>query len=315
MEQTAYLRERMSPVIVIRKVLKTWIVLLLAAVSARAAVLFQSDFESETASCYNFTTGEQERSNCPTTPPYSWGRILSAPTSNDHQVLYLADGEAAHSGTHALKLVFTKIEDRGGAEPHLPASDNVTHVFTRYYEYYAPAFDFAVGMKTHRILGRIYDALDFDAITYSRSSDGGQTTESVTIENNGRQNWINGSATFSVQREQWYCVENELKLEDPVGASNGEARLWIDGQLMAEQKSVRVRDLAPKANDPRSVIDTPITTVFFGGWWSTSPSRQPSTPSARYIDDVVVATERIGCGSVPPDVLPPMARPRRLRVR
>jgi uncharacterized protein YjdB len=80
---------------------------------------------------------------------------------------------------------------------------------------------------------------------------------------------------------QWYCVEAHAKLND-AGASNGVFELWINGTLQAQHTGL---------NWLGSFSDYGFNAVFFENYWNAG------TPVAqdRYLDDIVVSTQPIGC--------------------
>ncbi len=80
----------------------------------------------------------------------------------------------------------------------------------------------------------------------------------------------------------WYCVEAHARLND-AGQSNGISEYWIDDELQA-----RSADL----NWLGAYSDYGINAIFFENYWNSgSPQAQE-----RYFDNIVVSTERIGCG-------------------
>ena len=84
----------------------------------------------------------------------------------------------------------------------------------------------------------------------------------------------------------WYCVEAHVRLNDP-GQSNGIFELWIDDFVEA-----RHTDL----NWIGQFSGYGINTVFLENYWNAgSPIAQ-----SRYMDNVVVSTQRIGCGRLIP---------------
>jgi len=84
---------------------------------------------------------------------------------------------------------------------------------------------------------------------------------------------------------QWYCIEAHMKLNDP-GQSNGVLESWINGALDAQRTGL---------NFAGSYSAFGINAIFFENYWS------PGAPQTeeRYWDNIVVATQRIGCGSGP----------------
>jgi hypothetical protein len=81
---------------------------------------------------------------------------------------------------------------------------------------------------------------------------------------------------------QWYCVEAHARLND-AGQSNGVFELWIDGNLEAQRSNL---------NWLGSYNQYGINAIFFENYWNSgSPQVQE-----RYMDNIVVSTQRIGCG-------------------
>jgi hypothetical protein len=81
---------------------------------------------------------------------------------------------------------------------------------------------------------------------------------------------------------KWYCIEAHVRLNDP-GQSNGVFQLWIDDWLEAGRSDL---------NWVGRYTDYGLNAVFFENYWNAgSPVEQ-----SRYMDNIVVSTERIGCG-------------------
>lgn len=79
---------------------------------------------------------------------------------------------------------------------------------------------------------------------------------------------------------QTRCLEAHMRLNTP-GASDGEAHVWIDG----------VEEIARTGVDFRGTwTDYGLNALRF-----TNYANPPATPLDFWVDDVVVATERIGC--------------------
>lgn len=79
----------------------------------------------------------------------------------------------------------------------------------------------------------------------------------------------------------WRCLEFQVKL-NASGASDGIQRVWVDGVLDAEKTGL---------NFVGTYTDYGINYIAFANYWNGgSPQEQ-----ARYIDNIVVSTTRIGC--------------------
>lgn len=82
---------------------------------------------------------------------------------------------------------------------------------------------------------------------------------------------------------EWYCIEAHVRLND-AGQSNGVFEYWIDGNLEA-----RAADL----NWVGSYSEYGLNAVYFENYWNDGSTQEQS----RFFDNLVVSTERIGCGS------------------
>ncbi len=265
------------------------LLLVLASISlpvkAGAAVLFEDDFESSPG-----------------------GTVIG--------IAVIAEGEVAHSGSKALKLKFTRNEQGGGMDVKMKGSD---HIFTRWYDYYAQQFDFAYGMKIHRIqsFNEQRQLNDWDSVVVpwgegkgerGRDLSGINDMRTISILNNGGPgNWNGVWADMKFERGRWYCVEAEMKLNTP-GQNDGEVSIWVGGEQVIHRTGM----------DLRGGLSSPVNTVLFGGWYSNgaageNPQPDPAVPSIRYIDDVAISTTRIGCLPDVADTTPPR-QPTGLRV-
>lgn len=81
---------------------------------------------------------------------------------------------------------------------------------------------------------------------------------------------------------QWYCVEAHMKLNSP-GQSNGVFEMWINSNLEAQETGL---------NWLGNYSAYGINGLFIENYWNAGP---PVTEN-RYLDNIVVSTQRIGCG-------------------
>jgi hypothetical protein len=89
-------------------------------------------------------------------------------------------------------------------------------------------------------------------------------------------------ANAPVPLDQWNCVEQEVLLNTP-GQRDGLQRLWVNGTLVVEVLGMRWRD---------------TTNVQSGALQLTFSVANPlSVPLNYWADNIVVSTQRIGCGS------------------
>jgi hypothetical protein len=273
----------------------------LAAPSLRAQSLttftgvpFRSDLEDVDADC--FLT--RPAAGCS-----GWTGIHDA-------AITLGVDEKAHSGRKALRIEFLKNEDFAGTTRKTEAR----RIFTRFYDYYDSGFDFAAGMKIHRLssFNEARQLNDFDIILQLKADApdanycGLTDAKYIALTYNGGPNdWGSVEARFTPERGRWYAVETEVWLNSP-GLSDGEARIWIDGRLVAEKKGM----------DIRGKLTTVINRVMFGGWYSNAaagrnPCPNPINPSRRYVDDPAIAGTYIGLVAATPAVPGPGPGPRK----
>lgn len=272
-----------------------------AETCAKPEVFFCDDFEGADQACWSPNnrpnSGGWNYKGCG-----SWTNIGQA----DH--VSLAVGEVAKSGNKAMKITFTSDENFGGG--HIIRDVFSTdHLFVRQWTYFAKDFDFAANQKILRInsmnggigLGPVnYDIVALQT-AYPDNGNIGDFHQGITnmkglnmSYNGGPNDWGSVGELISFQRERWYCMEVEIKLNSP-GSSNGEVRLWVDGNLLKERSGINIR-----GNRTEN-----LNTVLFGGWYSNGAAGQnpyvnPAVPAIRYIDDVVISRARIGCADVPP---------------
>jgi hypothetical protein len=109
-------------------------------------------------------------------------------------------------------------------------------------------------------------------------------------------NFFQNDPRIGIQPGQWYCLEFELKANTP-GLHDGYQKMWINDQFKGEVNNMRWRD----TTDLRI---NAVQLTFSGGG--------PKTEH-RWIDNVVVSTQKIGC--VATNNLTPPARPTGLIVR
>jgi hypothetical protein len=91
---------------------------------------------------------------------------------------------------------------------------------------------------------------------------------------------------------RWYCLERHMKLNsvDPVKA-DGVEELWVDGELALRRDGLRFR----------RVPEIRISYLAFEVYYHDVPARYTEQhPIKVYYDNLVVATERIGCLQLPP---------------
>lgn len=82
---------------------------------------------------------------------------------------------------------------------------------------------------------------------------------------------------------QWYCVEAHVRLND-AGQANGTFEFWINDQLEARKEGM---------NWVGAYDAYGINAILFDNYWNDGA---PQTQE-RYFDNIVVSTQRIGCGT------------------
>lgn len=92
------------------------------------------------------------------------------------------------------------------------------------------------------------------------------------------------------QSGQWHCIEGHLALNDP-GSANGVLEFWIDEVRQAGRGDLDLRG---------RWTDYAINALVIENYW---PGGAPA-PLRRWIDDVVISSERIGCDINPDDAAP-----------
>jgi uncharacterized protein YjdB len=89
----------------------------------------------------------------------------------------------------------------------------------------------------------------------------------------------------SNQVGQWYCVETHVSIND-AGQNNGLFEFWINGTLQARSANL---------NWVGSYNAYGLNALFLENYWNSgSPQEQE-----RYFDNLIVSTQRIGCGFTP----------------
>jgi len=88
----------------------------------------------------------------------------------------------------------------------------------------------------------------------------------------------------TLRRERWYCLEQQVRV-NAIGSRDGIVRAWIDGELALERMGVRVRE----TDSIR--IESVWLNIYYGG------TQVAPRDMNVYVDQVVIATQRIGCRS------------------
>lgn len=236
-------------------------------------------------------------------------------------------GEASFGGDNALRSEWTPGESTFGdvklsfgrtpVSPQLTPSVDYDEIYWRFYtmadsRWSGPAnktsritmftqSNWSQGMIGHLWMG-VDDSL---ALSIDPASGIGQNPSDNTVLTQGYNDFSNlrwlGLRTgrteiFSTPfREQWVCVETRVKLNTP-GSADGVFEFWVDGELEASREDLNWRS---------SFEGYGLNAIFLENYRGGGPSQN----QARYFDNFVVSTERIGCFNSatrphPPVILP-----------
>lgn len=88
------------------------------------------------------------------------------------------------------------------------------------------------------------------------------------------------------QKETWYCIEQEVKLND-VGQKNGFVKVWINEQQVLDLQGITYRTV-----DNR---ETRIGQVVFNTFYGGDETWGPGFETTSLFDNFVLAKSRIGC--------------------
>ena len=145
------------------------------------------------------------------------------------------------------------------------------------------AASWAQGMIAHVWGDGIGDAVTIDPASGVNASGQLATT---TYNDFANLRWLGlqrGTAPLfaAASANKWFCIEAHAKLNTP-GASDGVFELWVDGKLDASRTGL---------NWVGTWQAYGINAVAFENYWNGG------APAARtrYIDNIVIATRRIGC--------------------
>lgn len=199
------------------------------------------------------------------------------------------DCNFAHTGSCSYRVTYTRNEHYGSPTKNLPGYE---HLFHRWYEYFGAGFDFPEDLKMSRMLKS--GVFTVGTHLFWGGGHAGIQSNHAGVEKSDIQ-------PYGWKRETWICMEQEAKLNTP-GQKDGIIRLWMDGALVAKRSDAFMR------GDSGVKIQR-----FWNGGNYSNLGKNPSRPSHRYVDDVVLGTTRIGCLPDVADKNPPKA-PTGLRI-
>ena len=207
----------------------------------------------------------------------------------------------ARSGAASIMVKYDSQEDQGYMEITIPPQRKV-HV--RWWELRERSGDFQ-GARDYDWGGEKFIRVRSDTIGSSGvdyplgwSSSSGFGSSAIDDGGNltafGNSSASNGSEhmkyTYRMPRGEWHMFEYMIDLGTQ-GNSDGQMRLWIDNVLVAQANNV---ELLPSSN-------AKIEVIWMGGWYSGT---NPAVVSRRYIDDVVISTQKVGYQRPQPEQMP-----------
>ncbi|MGH7263542.1 MAG: hypothetical protein ACREMB_01650, partial [Candidatus Rokuibacteriota bacterium] len=132
-------------------------------------------------------------------------------------------------------------------------------------------------------------------------------------DSNGRNiepNLSGGNAPRAL--DTWHCVEHRLTTNDPATVSNGYMQTWVNGKQTMEYPNI--------VGLVRTGSGGRWYQVTMSGYWNCvntdcSQAVNAHPNMTRWVDNLVVSTQRIGClGTPPPAPPPPPSAPSQLKV-
>jgi hypothetical protein len=242
---------------------------------AQGATLFDDDSEAYPTVAAGLSAG-------------LWSRYEGAVAVSTHY---------AHSGATSYQLAYGSVEAQSFLGISVPGEHR--HLFLRWWELRERAGDFAgagdydwSAEKTMRLRSAVIGSTGVDyPIGWSADTGLGGTSGTDgpgAMGIFGNSTASNGddliSTVVEIERGVWNMFEVEIDLGD-VGQANGAVRLWVNDVLVAQRSGVVLL--------PQNAAS--IDEIWVGGWYSGGRNPNPA-PARRYVDDVVVAEEKIGFG-------------------
>ncbi len=224
--------------------------------------------------------------------------------NDDDGDLQRSDLEAAE-GSHSMRVLWQAGEVAAGAffvnfgrSPLFTVihpDEDFREIYWRLYVKHPPGFQgfpskltritsFATPNWAQAMVGHIWSNSQHDRLILDPVS-GIENDVLVTTGWNDFANftWLGQAPhpTTPMPMGDWVCVEGHVRLNDP-GQINGQFDLYINGELQSFRHDY---------NWVGNWSDYALNSIHFSNYWNAgSPVEQ-----ARYIDALVIATERIGC--------------------
>lgn len=149
--------------------------------------------------------------------------------------------------------------------------EGTTSACLRYSVYIPSGFDFGAGGE----LPGIYGGADYQPNNFADGINGmamrpkwaaggeGQLSVQSPDENVGAITHALMSESFTLPRDRWFLVEQEVVLNTP-GTADGAARLWLDGALKVERTDI------PWREKDTLTLSGIVNDVWYGGLGSTA---------------------------------------------
>jgi len=275
---------------------------------ADGAVTITAVSEGRSGTAAITVTGGIPAAEC-ANPPASWVFCDDFESGNLSKwedvtrVTLTSDAAHVRNGSHALQLFYPQGDDGAGwawKKQLTPdrADRHVLHV--RWWQMWEPDFEWKSGtdgdqkifllqgLEPQTAWGQTASWKLYVHLVGDERAGEGVARDELFLERfiwDGTSQWSGQWAGFrqnvtktSYRRGAWECTEIGMVHNTP-GQGDGELRMWINGQLVLEYTGVKFRDEAVSWN-----------ALQLDGWFNGIPRDQYS-----WIDQVVVATERIGC--------------------
>ena len=263
--------------------------------SPPAGAIWCDDFEVDRLSSY-FEIGSP-------TPPNTFARTAGAGVAGSYGMRAVYTPGAPDAGN--LKLAFGRNPDPGYVRPVDGGTADYRDIYWRVYvknqagwtgggAALASAMVLATPSWAQAAVGNVWtETTDDNYLTLDPVRGTDSNGQLVTTQYNDFANftWL-GSARGTTPLfdgahvGQWYCVEAHMKLND-ASQANGVLEFWVDGTLDAQRSGL---DFAG------SYDAFGINALLLENYWDS-----PGAPATeeRYYDNLVVGTQRIGCGLAP----------------
>lgn len=217
----------------------------------------------------------------------------------------------AHSGSYAPVWVARYNEARGQAyvkfTNQLPSTtnnqsfnDGFQELYVRMWNYYTGddgTYQHAYQAKHMRINSvNSSGTAAVEMVFQPLNNDSDNANEGFKLAANSPPiDWGAVYGGTTIPDNTWVCYELHYKLNTP-GSADGIAEMWMDlGDGAGAVKRVSKTDITFQGPSDSYKLNN----VLVGGWWSNNGVNSYQN-NYRYMDDVVISTERIGCGDTPP---------------